>query len=136
VVIDASFVAAVLLEETHTAFVRAAFDDLAAEDLHAPALLPFELANILRTRTRKGELDNVRRSMLLSYSERLEVEIAAAPEGERMERILAVADRHGLTAYDAAYLEAALRLQADLATLDRSLAAAGRAEGLRVHAPF
>ena len=42
-----------------------------------------------------------------------------------------LARRHGLSFYDAAYLETALRRQADLATFDRALAAAVRAEGIR-----
>jgi len=37
---------------------------------------------------------------------------------------------HRLTAYDAAYLELALRLNAPLATLDDALSNAARAEGV------
>ena len=43
-----------------------------------------------------------------------------------------LARKHRLSSYDAAYLELAMRLQLPLATLDRALAAAGRAEGLDV----
>ena len=39
---------------------------------------------------------------------------------------MALAHEHGLTAYDAAYLELAMRLGLPLATGDRSLAAAAR----------
>ena len=46
------------------------------------------------------------------------------------EEILALAKRHGLTAYDAAYLAAALREQALLATADRELATAAREHGV------
>ena len=45
---------------------------------------------------------------------------------------LVLARKHRLSSYDAAYLELAMRLQLPLATLDRALAAAGRAEGLDV----
>jgi predicted nucleic acid-binding protein len=45
-------------------------------------------------------------------------------------RLLALARRHGLTVYDAAYLELALREGLDLATLDTELADAARAEGM------
>ena len=40
-----------------------------------------------------------------------------------------LAERHGLTIYDAAYLELALRLAAPLASLDKALLAAARVEG-------
>ena len=46
--------------------------------------------------------------------------------------VLALASRHGLTAYDAAYLEAGVRHGAPVATLDRKLAAAAEAEGVGV----
>ena len=43
--------------------------------------------------------------------------------------VLALARTHGLTAYDAAYLETALRHGVPLATLDQRLAAAARQQG-------
>ena len=46
--------------------------------------------------------------------------------------MLALARRHGLTVYDAAYLELATRENLSLATLDGPLAAAARAEGVPV----
>jgi predicted nucleic acid-binding protein len=46
--------------------------------------------------------------------------------------IMALARKHRLTFYDAAYLELALRAGVDLATLDASLASAARLEGIGV----
>lgn len=43
-----------------------------------------------------------------------------------------LAERHRLTVYDAVYLQLALAIEAPLATLDRALAAAARAEGIEV----
>lgn len=43
-----------------------------------------------------------------------------------------IAHRHGLTVYDALYLQLAIDIDAPLATLDRRLAAAARAEGIEV----
>ena len=43
-----------------------------------------------------------------------------------------LADRHGLTVYDAGYLQLALELDGELATLDRALAQAARTEGVGV----
>jgi predicted nucleic acid-binding protein len=45
---------------------------------------------------------------------------------------MALTRQHRLTVYDAAYLELALREGVPLATLDSSLAAAARAEGVAV----
>jgi len=43
-----------------------------------------------------------------------------------------IAQRHRLTVYDAMYLQLALDIEAPLATLDRALATAARAEGIEV----
>jgi predicted nucleic acid-binding protein len=59
----------------------------------------------------------------------------APPSGE-MDRLGQLADRHGLSAYDAAFLDLALVEGAALATLDRDLARAGVAEGLTVLSPY
>lgn len=45
---------------------------------------------------------------------------------------LTIAMAHNLTIYDAAYLELAIRRSLPLATLDRKLARAARAEGVEV----
>ena len=46
--------------------------------------------------------------------------------------MLSLARRHRLTVYDAAYLELALRAALPLATLDATLSASARAEGVRL----
>jgi predicted nucleic acid-binding protein len=52
-------------------------------------------------------------------------------DGEPIEgALLELARRHQLTVYDAAYLELAQRKNFSLATLDRALASAARAEGV------
>lgn len=43
-----------------------------------------------------------------------------------------LADRHGLSVYDALYIDLALDVEASIATLDRGLASAARAEGVEV----
>jgi predicted nucleic acid-binding protein len=48
---------------------------------------------------------------------------------------LDLADRHRLTVYDALYLQLAADVDGELATLDRDLARAARAEGVGVVAP-
>jgi len=52
-----------------------------------------------------------------------------------MRALSVLAERRDLTVYDASYLELAVRLGADLITLDRELADAAAAEGVAVHAP-
>ena len=50
-----------------------------------------------------------------------------------MSAALALAREHGLSAYDAVYLELAIRAGAPLATLDNILRAAARKAGVEVY---
>jgi predicted nucleic acid-binding protein len=59
--------------------------------------------------------------------------LAVTLDGSPDEReVMALARRHRLTVYDAAYLELALREELPLATLDAALAEAARREGVLV----
>jgi predicted nucleic acid-binding protein len=61
------------------------------------------------------------------------VGLEVADRGLRgLDGALRLAERHGLTVYDAAYLDLALDVDAELATLDRELARAAAAEGVAV----
>lgn len=134
VVVDASFIAGALVEEAHTGFVLKAFPDLAVEGLAAPALIIWEVTNIFAMKQRRGLLTEEEArdalDLFLSLPIDLDAEVESLPGG------LALAQRYGLTAYDAAYLELAARLGGGLATLDKALARAAQAEGLFVVSPF
>jgi predicted nucleic acid-binding protein len=58
-----------------------------------------------------------------------QLELATAPTSNS-DQILTLAERHGLTAYDAAYLSLAIELALPLATLDRQLIKAATREGV------
>jgi predicted nucleic acid-binding protein len=61
------------------------------------------------------------------------VGLEVADRGLRgLDGALRLAEQHGLTVYDAAYLDLAIDVDAELATLDRDLARAAAAEGLAV----
>lgn len=116
-VVDASLIAAIL-------FAEPAFD-LAHARLRgftpiAPALLDFEIANTVTTRLRRRAIgaDDAAAAMqdfLDLPIERAEIDAGALP---------LLADRFGLTAYDAAYLWLAGEVRAPLATFDSRLARA------------
>jgi predicted nucleic acid-binding protein len=116
-VVDASLIAAIL-------FAEPAFD-LAHARLRgftpiAPALLDFEIANAVTTRLRRRAIgaDDAAAAMqdfLDLPIERAEIDAGALP---------LLADRFGLTAYDAAYLWLAGEVRAPLATFDSHLARA------------
>jgi len=132
-VIDSSFASAALLQEVHTPFVREAA--VWSGRLLGPALLPYEIANVMWKAVRQGVLLHDEAPERLREYAGWNLDIELPPDGARHEAILATALQFGLTAYDAAYLEMAGRVDADLATLDDKLARAARKAGLTVHHP-
>ncbi len=95
----------------------------------APRVWPYELWNALLVNERRGRLEEAdTRTTLLDLGQ-MRIELDA---GHDDRNVLDLARRHHLTAYDAAYLEVAVRLRLPLATLDRRLQAAAAAEGARL----
>ena len=118
-VVDASFVAAIVFAELE---MDAAGSRLIGYTPVAPTLLDFEMANIavVKVLRRSLTLDEATNAMTNFFDlpiERLRVDGTA---------LVALAQRYGLTAYDAAYLWLAAAIPAPLATFDKTLALAAR----------
>jgi predicted nucleic acid-binding protein len=95
------------------------------EQTVVPQIWWFELRNVLIQGERRGRITETQTSRFLGNISRFDVLVDKAPN-ER--RILRLSRLHRLTVYDAAYLDVAIRLRLPLATLDRDLADAARAE--------
>lgn len=93
-----------------------------------PAHFGHEVANALLRSARVGAPETI---TMLGRLFRTGLAIADRGLGG-LEGSVALADQHGLTVYDAAYLDLALDVDAELATLDRPLRAAAEAEGVVV----
>ena len=126
IVVDASIALAPALEETEP---KADLLLQREDSWLVPALWWFELRNGLVMNERRGRLTEQRTERFLQRLSRLPITLDPAPNGTT---IMALAHRHRLTVYDAAYLELALRERAPLATLDAALAAAARRECVAV----
>jgi predicted nucleic acid-binding protein len=128
-VLDASVAACWLMPDERHAIAECAWSRLARDAALAPALWWYELRNILIVNERRGRLDSAKTAQALRLLAGLRVSMDAECDEETL---LALARRHRLTVYDAAYLELAVRRSCPLATLDAELAAATRAEGVRL----
>ena len=136
VVLDSSFIIAVLVEEEHSDFARAIMLQLDGDSMMAPGLLAWEIVNVLQKKVRQKRLTLAQRAVMLSRFESLAITLQPTPEAGELGFLIDLCDRHGLTGYDAAYLLLALDEGVALASLDDDLVAAARAEGLTVHSPF
>jgi predicted nucleic acid-binding protein len=124
--IDASVVAAWALEENH-AVADAAARRLQSDSAIVPGLWWYELRNVLVIAERRGRLTEHRTTEFLSRIAQLPIVLEQSPDEAA---VLALARRHRLTIYDAAYLELAIRKALPLATLDTALMRAARDEFL------
>ena len=125
-VVDASAVAGWLMpDEAGQDLGRLAdrFDSFAA-----PFLLWAELRNILVMGERRGRLPAGMAEQAIEAIEGLAITLDTQPSNAA---VLRLARTHGLTVYDALYLDLALRLGAPLATLDGALKRAAEAEGVK-----
>jgi len=118
VVVDCSVLAALLWAEPAGSDAAAL---LAGKALHAPALLPYELSNVARSKCRSGVPAEVARAGLQSLADQ-RVVLHDTPALDSFD----VAQKLGLSAYDAAYLWLAAELKAPLVTFDQRLAEAAQ----------
>lgn len=100
--------------------------------VRVPALWWFEIGNFLAVNQRRGRVAAQAIPGILDALERLGVEIDGRTQPLSLVNL---AGRYRLSAYDAAYLHLAQRERIPLATLDRALMRACRAEGVElIHA--
>lgn len=117
-VVDCSVIVSHLFEE---ADAPQAAEVLLGRALHAPALLPFEFANVARSKARAGAPDERLRAALENFDD-LRIQLCPMPASA----IFELARACDLSAYDAAYLWLAADLDAPLLTFDRRLALAAQ----------
>ena len=94
-----------------------------------PALWHLELGNVLLGAQRRGRIDQAGIEGFLSALGAYDIEVDGQTSSLAWSKTLALAASHGLTVYDAAYLELALRRRLPLATLDKTLLAALKKAG-------
>lgn len=130
-VLDASMTLAWCFEDETTVDTEAVLRRLLLEGATAPAHWSLEVGNGLRFGERRGRLDHGRLEAAESLLSDLFVDLVTV-DIAMMFRAIAVARRHDLTVYDAAYLELASTRGLGLATIDRQLIEACHKERVRV----
>lgn len=122
-IIDASLVVALVTQDSRAPAVQALLDTwtAAAEELHAPELLPYEVANGLTRASSAGNLPP--RLVPTAWRWAMRIPLVYHPLRAGGESTCAIARRlDRQNAYDAAYLALALELRAEVWTLDKKLA--------------
>jgi predicted nucleic acid-binding protein len=134
-VLDASMALAWLLERKdpiEAALAREALDAVRASGAMVPALWYPEVANALLLAERQRVVTAQGSATFLSGLSIWEIVQDPVPPALSQAQAILLGRIYNLTAYDATYLELAMRRGAVLATFDRKLAGAARAAGGRV----
>jgi predicted nucleic acid-binding protein len=119
VVIDASALVNLLIHRPASSLVR---NELASEDVSAPAHIDAEILHALFGLVRGKVIDEQRARLAVKRLQRMP--IARAPLPPLLDEALAL--RHNLSGYDALYVALARQLNCSLLTADFSIATAPR----------
>lgn len=127
--IDSSIAASWGLPDEDSFVARRALTIARGENVIVPSVFWHEVRNVFLVNERRDRLTSQDTEKGLA----LIMAVAPADGGEAAHSaILALARNHRLTAYDAAYVELAIRTNSKFATLDNRLASAARTEGVDV----
>jgi predicted nucleic acid-binding protein len=132
-VVDCSVTLPWFLEDERSKFTDDLLDAIDRSEYWAPSLWRIEMLNGLLMAERRKRID--RRWRIESVEQVARLSVRVDPALPDVSAIGGLAERHGLSGYDAAYLELARRHGFALATLDRELLQAAAAEGIAVHSP-
>lgn len=127
VVIDASVAAAWCFPDEEADVASRASAALRSDGGVVPFIFWYEICNVLIKGERNRRTDATKSSLFLARLKGLRME---TDRDHDIDTIMTLAREHGLTAYDATYLETTKRRNAPLATLDNALQAAAVAAGV------
>ena len=134
VVIDASIASAWCFPDEQTDYTRAVFQAVfsSAVDSVAPRLWAYEIRNSVLMGIRRGRITKPDSKQFLVSLNELNVRLT---EPESYDDVFSLAQEHGLTVYDAAYLDLAIQEGLPLASLDGQLARAAQKVGIHLFQP-
>ncbi len=129
-VIDASMTLSWCFVDEITPYTQSVLGALRRSYAEVPALWLIEVRNVLLMNERRGRITAQGSKEFLQTLSALDIRIDFGEPALDGHEVLALARRHRLTAYDAAYLELAKRKGLELATFDRELLQAAPLEGV------
>lgn len=129
-VLDSSVTLSWLYSDELTSATQQVFDRVVTNGAWTPSLWRLEVANSLQSAVRRRRISVEFRDAALTDLALLNITIDPDTDTFAWSATLRLAERCGLTLYDAAYLELAQRLELPLATLNQELCAAASELGV------
>jgi predicted nucleic acid-binding protein len=131
-VLDASVALTWCFKNEATAAADRVLECLAAGAASVPAIWHLEIANVLALSERRRRITPAHSAEFIAVLETLEIVVDEETPSRALGRVLDLAREEQLTAYDAAYLELAMRLGVPLASKDGDLCDAAERLGVSV----
>ncbi len=131
-VLDCSLTMAWCFADEADAVADAALDRLSEDVALAPSIWLLEVTNVLLVAERRGRINSADAARFLDLLSALPITIDETTRERAWGPIAGLGREHGLSSYDAAYLELAMREGVPLASRDAALRSAAEASGVPV----
>ena len=125
-VIDNSIVMSWCFQDEGSGYTEAVLESLESGEAFVPAVWPLEVGNALLVAERKKRLSEASVVRFLTLVAGLPIMIEQETPERMLKEIVSLARQHGLSTYDASYLDLAMRLGLPLSTQDASLKKAAK----------
>lgn len=117
---------------TELTYAAKVLDALKTRSAIVPAIWGLEVANVISRAEAKALVTEARSGSFLEILDGISIEPDTETASRALTETLQVARRYKLSAYDAAYLELAMRRGIPLATLDEDMQKAAKKAGVRL----
>jgi len=125
-VVDTSIVMSWCFEDEENSYAEDVLESLEFAQALVPAIWPLEVGNVLLVAERKKRLSQAAVVRFLALLDGLPITVEQETRERMLKEIVSLAREHGLSTYDASYLDLAMRSDLPLATQDTSLAKAAK----------
>ncbi|MFL5244683.1 MAG: type II toxin-antitoxin system VapC family toxin [Gemmataceae bacterium] len=134
-VLDSSVTMAWYFKDEANAYAQAVRKSLAKRSATVAGLWPLEIANTLVSAERRQRSTELEATKWLGFLSLLPIHVDGELAARAWAPTLQIARQYNLSAYDASYLELAMRLGVPLASLDNDLKAAAAKAGVSKYEP-
>lgn len=131
VVLDASVALAWCFKDETSEYAARIIERVGGAGAHVPAIWPMEVGNAVLVAERRKRATPAETVEVLGLLRNLPIEVEPVAVDDVFGVVLTLARAHGLSVYDATYIELALRRALPLATVDRRLGDVAARVGLK-----
>ena len=123
-VLDCSIAISWCLVDENNDYANAILEMMPDCEAYVPGIWSLEVANTLLVTERRNRMTQEQSQLAIVLLQSLLIHVDEATDSQALSSTFTLGRQEGLAAYDAAYLELAIRLNLPIATIDRRLAEA------------